>query len=252
MKKIKFLTIFTTFGKLDIVEKTLQSVVDDTNSNDAAVIVFDSTNTEDRAKKWDYLLKNFDNKENVFLILSSNTSLSLARNTCLYLGQKMFMPDFICMIDDDHGFKPGMITKLIHSMDNYYGKTAPNNLKFGLFTGCNKHRNGPREKIDNHLYPSSNNNPGSLGGTNGCFRCAPTQHWNNVLNGYSIDEYLISYYQSGSMSINNYNRGFTTLIVDSGNSCFSIDNEGRGDSTKQDKRWDDLFTASDKRAKYRK
>jgi hypothetical protein len=164
----------------------------------------------------------------------------------------MYLPDYICMIDDDHGFKEGMIASLVSAMRDYYGKQAPNGLRFGLFTGCNEHRNGPRCSIDKHLYPDANCKPGALGGTNGCFRCAPTQHWNNVLHGYDVDEYLISYYQSRSLSTNNYNRGFTTLIVDSGKSCFFVDNEGRGDSTKAQKRWDNDYTASDARAMFKK
>ena len=252
MKKVEFVTIFTTYGKLDVVRQTLASVVSETLREDAAVIIMDTTEGPEQEKKWGYLKHNYGDSDRVFLMLSSNTSLAIARNTCLYLAQTMYMPDYICMVDDDHGFKQGLISDTITAMQNYYGVTAPNGLLFGLFTGCNVHRNGGRDKIDHHLYPSANNPPGALGGTNGCFRCAPTQHWTNVLKGYDVDEYLISYYQSRSISTRNYNRGYTTMIVNGGDSCFFVENEGRGDSTKSKKRWDDRYTASDKRADFKR
>jgi len=253
MKKVEFVTIFTTYGKIDVVKKTLSSVVKETETEPkAAVIVMDTTVGPERESKWRWLQDKYGNHDDVFLVLASNTSLAIARNTCLHLAQELYTPEFICMIDDDHGYKTGILLDLMVAMDRYYGEEAPNGLRFGLFTGCNVHRNGNRCKIDKHLYPDSNCPPGTLGGTNGCFRCAPTRHWNSVLKGYDVDEYLISYYQSRSISTRNYNRGYTTMIVNGGDSCFFVENEGRGDSTKSKKRWDDLYTASDKRADFKR
>lgn len=249
-KKVKFLTIFSTFGKLEIVKKTLPSILEDTKKNNAGLIVFDSTDNNEKKAKWNYLESLNENKD-FFLMLSTNLSLGHARNTCLHLGQELFLPDYICIIDDDHGFRPGMIRSLISTMDKYYGKIAPNGLKFGLFTGCNIHRVQKHHVLpDGHSYPDKNCKIGPLGGTNGCFRCAPTSHWNNVLKGYDLDEYLISYYQTKNISTRNYFRGFTTLVVDSGNKSFYIHSGGRGASNKGQRLWDDQYTASDERAKY--
>jgi len=253
MKKVEFVTIFTTYGKLDVVKQTLPSVVEETKREPkAALIVMDTTEDPERETKWRWLQDNYGDTDDVFLMFTSNTSLAIARNTCLHLAQEMYMPEFICMIDDDHGYQTGLILDMMVAMDRYYGEVAPNGLRFGLFTGCNVHRNGKRCKLDGHLYPDSDNQPGALGGTNGCFRCAPTRHWNNVLKGYEVDEYLISYYQSRSMSTRNYNRGYTTMIVNGGDGCFFVENEGRGDSTKEKLRWDDRYTASDKRADFKR
>ena len=253
MKKVEFVTIFTTYGKLNVVKQTLPSVVKETQRHHAArLIVMDTTEGAEQDEKWCWLKHHYRDDKQIFIMLASNTSLAVARNTCLYLAQEMYMPDYICMIDDDHGFAEGLIPDMISAMQNWYGKQAPNGLLFGLFTGCNVHRNGSRDKVGRHLCPGADNQPGSLGGTNGCFRCAPTHHWNNVLKGYDVDEYLISYYQSRSMSARNYNRGYTTMIVNGGDSCFFVENEGRGDSTKAKLRWDDKYTASDKRADFKR
>ncbi|HSH52315.1 MAG TPA: hypothetical protein VK982_11390, partial [Bacteroidales bacterium] len=46
--------------------------------------------------------------------------------------------------------------------------------------------------------------------------------------------------------------GFTTLIVDEGLKTSKIENIGRGVTSNDTKLWDDRFTASDPRAKYKK
>ena len=253
MNKVKFLFIFTTYSNLPVVKRTLPSVIEEVKKNDAALIVFDSTEAQDNRNDKVSFLRKLRDKHDFFLILSDNLSLGHARNTCLYLGQKLFKPEYICMIDDDHGFKPGMIQHLLLAMKKYYGEKAPNGLRFGLFSGCGIHigNDCKMHKLeDGHLYPDENSSIGSLGGTNGCFRCAPTSHWTNVLEGYNTDEYLISYYQSRSISRKNYFNGFTSLIVKGGSFCNFIKNEGRGDSSRKGNRWDDQYTASDRRAKF--
>jgi len=254
MDKKQIVTIFQTYGSISIVKQTLPSVIEETKKNDAALIVFDSTEIKDgRKEKWQYL-QNLNVNDDFFLILSSNLSVADSRNTCMFLAQKLYVPDYICIMDDDHGFKSGFIAKLIDAMQKYYGKIAPNGLRFGLFTGCGEHRHGPRLNMkDGHTCPDPTCKPGALGGTNGCFRCAPTSHWNNVLNGYESDEYLISYYQTSSISRRNYHKGFTTLIVKNGSKMFCINYSGRGGSAPKGKMlWDDKYTASDRRSKYRK
>ncbi len=250
MKK-EFLTVFSTYGSLEIVKKTLPSVIKDTKNNDAALIVYDTTdNPKQQGDKWKYL-KELNKNNDFFLVLSTNLSVGSAKNIGMKIGQEIYMPDYICVLDDDHGFKDGMISGLVKAMKSQYGKKCPNGLRYGFFTGCSLHRNARVVKIGNHSYPHPSCPPGSLGGTNGCFRCAPTSHWNNVLLGWDKDEYLISTYQTGTMIARNYNQGFTTLIVNDGKTGFSIENAGRGTShSGANKLWDKAYTASDKRSKY--
>lgn len=251
MDKTEFLTIFGTFENLDVVRRTLPSIVEETRRNDARLIVHDSS-VEGRCEKWDYLLEL--NKDHDFhLILSDNMSMAHARNMCLMLGQEMFAPDYICMVEDDHGFHPGLIPAMIENMRKYYGKRAPNGLMFGLFSGCGKHHVPERGLLDDgNSYPDAANPPGALGGANSCFRCAPTQHWNNVLKGYDTDEYLISVYQTANLNHRNYNKGFTTLIVGDGGLAFDVEAVGRGFTGPSDLRlWDEKYTASDRRSNYR-
>jgi glycosyltransferase involved in cell wall biosynthesis len=250
MKKVQFLTIFTTYGNLNVVKKTLPTVLEETRKNDAALIVYDSTDDDQQDQKWSYLRS----LDNVFLILSTNLSVALARNTSLYLGQQMFLPEYISVLDDDHGYKPGFIESATDAMRTYYGRVSPNGLRFGLFTGCGKHRPDKRLPLSGtkHTFPDERCKPGNLGGTNGCFRCAPTSHWNNVLQGWAVDEYLISLYQTNTVNRRNYNRGFTTLIIDDGTKGLHLNTTGRGTSNKSGLLWDNKFTASDRRAKYKK
>jgi len=253
MHKVELAIIFATYGNLAIVKQTLPTIIHDALNNNAIVIVHDSTEIKDgRKEKWQYLQEISDKNNNVFLLLSDNISMGHARNAGLFIAQKVFLADFVCIMEDDHIVLPGAFKATIQAMKMYYGKVAPNGLLFGLFTACNKCRKGSRAKFGEHLFPTLNNDIGSIGGTNSCFRCAPTSHWNNVLIGYDTDEYLISQYQTRGINHRNYNHGFTTLIVNEGKNTKRIENNGRGVTSTNGKLWDDNFTKSDRRAKHRK
>jgi glycosyltransferase involved in cell wall biosynthesis len=251
MDKAEFLTIFPTFENLSIVKKTLPSVIEETKRNDAKLIVHDSS-VRGREEKWQYL-QALNKNNDFFLLLSSNLSMGHARNMCMAVGQELYAPDYICVIDDDHGYQEGLIPHLIKAMKKYYGKMCPNGLRYGMFTGCDVHTRTKRVSLgDGFSYPSSDNDPKAIGGSNNCFRCAPTSHWVNVLKGWDTDEYLISLYQTVNIRGRNYHKGFTVLFVEDGPKSFEIDYEGRGLSKKGLKLWDDTYTASDARSKFRK
>jgi len=253
MKKTKFLTIFPSFENLSVVKQTLPSIIEETKENDARLIVHDSS-VNNREEKWNYL-KELNENDDFFLILSSNMSMAHARNMCLQLGQELYAPEYICMVEDDHGFNKGLISKITHIMKKYYGEKSPNGeFQYGLFSACTKHLHTTEFlKINEDLLcPAKKAIPMAIGGVNSCFRCAPTSHWNNVLKGYDTDEYLISTYQTKHLNFRNYNKGFTTLTIDSDREyAFSIENEGRGSTDTSSKNiWDDNYTASDERSDF--
>ncbi len=252
MDKTTFLTIYKTFERTGAAMLTLPTIIEETMRNDARLIVHDSS-VEGRDEKWQYLLDlNRDN--DFFLILSSNMSSAHASNMCLKLGQELYAPEYICIVEDDHGFMPGTISALTDVMKTYYGKIAPNGLRYGLFTGCavhNPHLNQPL--AGGHAYASAENDPTQMGRANACFRCAPASHWTNVLKGFDTDEYLISNYQVSNLNRRNYNKGFTAMLVNNGQLCTFNDSPGRGASDKTGlRRWDPNYTASDPRSQYKK
>lgn len=250
MEKTEFLTIFASFENLDAVKQTLPTIIEETRKNDARLIVHDSS-VKSRGKKWKYLQK-LNKDRDFFLLLSDNLSMAQARNMCLHLGQEIYAPDYICMLEDDHGFKPGVIPAMIEAMKQYYGKLSPNGLRYGLFTGCGTHNLINHQVMDDgNAYPNADNNPIILGKANSCFRCAPTSHWNNVLKGYDSDEYLISEYQTRNLNFRNYNKGFTVMVVQNGQLVFDVESSGRGFSgNMKDKLWDNEYTASDARSRF--
>jgi hypothetical protein len=252
MDKTCFLTIFASFEQLTVVKQTLPSVIEETRRNDARLIVHDSS-VNNRLEKWEYL-RELNRNEDFFLLLSSNLSMAHVRNMCLQLGQELYAPDFICMLEDDHGYKPGVIPEMINAMNKWYGKISPNGLRFGLFSACSVHQTQNKRILpEGHSFPSENEPPAQLGRVNSCCRCAPTSHWSNVLKGYDTDEYIISKFQTASLNKRNYNKGFTAMYVKDGNYSFHVDSQGRGftDANKL-KRWDEEYTASDSRSNYNK
>jgi hypothetical protein len=250
MNKTEFLTIFATYDALSTIQTTLPSIVEETKRAGAALIVHDSTDGEHSKDVWDWL-QELNRENDFFLILSSNLSMAHARNMCLQLGVSMYAPDYVCMMEDDHGFLPGLIPEMIVAMRQYYGKLAPNGLRYGLFTACRtcwaEHKY--HETLDGHSYPDAGLPPVYLGGANSCFRCAPASHWNAVLKGYDPDEYPISFFQTSNCNFRNYNNGFTTLVVGNGALISSVQRTGRGVSRESfPPLFDTLYTASDRRS----
>jgi hypothetical protein len=250
MDKTSFLTIFPSFENLKVVQQTLPTVIAETRSNDARLIVHDCSQNS-RKKKWAYLA-DLNRNHDFFLILSDNLSMAHSRNMCLTLGKELYAPDYICLLEDDHGYQPGIIPLLVETMKKYYGQVSPNGLRYGLFTGCARHNTQKRHVLaDGNAYPDASNPPQEIGRANSCFHCAPTGHWDNVLKGYDTDGYLISTYQTKHLNARNYHKGFTCMIVQNGRFSFDVENQGRGFSGGQGLRlWDEEYAASDSRSRY--
>lgn len=250
MDKTEFLTVYASFENLDAVKQTLPAVVAETRRNDARLIVHDSS-VNGREEKWAYLQERNRNGE-FFLLLSDNLSMAHARNMCLRLGRELYAPDYICLLEDDHGFLPGLIPAMVAAMKTHYGKRAANGLRYGLFSGCGEHNAKRRELLaDGNAVPASSLEAEQLGRANSCCRAAPTSHWLDVLKGYDTDEYLISTFQTRNMNLRNYHKGFTAMIVQNGALLFAVPNRGRGFSAPPaEKLWDDEFAASDPRSRY--
>jgi len=250
MEKTKFLTIFPTFEKLEVVRQTLPTVIDETKRNDAKLIVHDSS-LNGKKEKWAYL-QELNKNNDFFLLCSDNLSMAHARNMCMQLGLELYAPDYICMVEDDHGFRETFIPTIVEAMEKYYGKVSQNGLRYGLFTGCAKHTNAKRFLLrDGNTCPDIDSSPDDMGRANSCSRCAPTSHWVSVLKGYDTDEYLISRYQTRNLNSRNYNKGFTTLFVQDGKYIFDVESLGRGESSNTNiKLFDDEYTASDPRSSY--
>jgi hypothetical protein len=259
MQNTEFLIIFPTFLRLNVVSKVLPSIIEEVaRTNNSKLMVID--NSIHNEEKRNYLL-DLRREHDFFLLVSDNTSYAHARNIGLTLGQEMYVPEYICILDDDHGLKPGFIRAMIKAMNKYYGKKAPTGLRYGMFTSCHVHsppRNLERIGLSKHYYPDYEGDglrPFEVSGANGCCRVAPTHHWTNVLGLYCPDEYPISNYQASRPRWRNYHRGYTAMYVGNpGEYMFDFDEEeARGYMVPQEQRlWDGTYTKSDKRAKYKR
>jgi hypothetical protein len=250
MDKTEFLTIYCTFENLDVVRQTLPTVIAETKAANGRLIVHDSS-VRDRDAKWGYL-RELNASNDFFLLLSDNLSMAHARNMCLSLGNELYAPDYVCMLEDDHGMKPGFIAAMVDAMKKHYGQVGESGLRFGLFTGCGKHHGAQRTvTADGHGVPRPDSHAPLLGGVNSCCRCAPTSHWLNVLKGYDTDEYLISTFQTKHLVYRNYHKGFGSMIVANGSLMFDVEVVGRGTSVNGLRLWDENYAASDSRSRYK-
>lgn len=254
MNKISFLTIFPTIGSVDVVSKTLPTIIEETKSNNARLIVRQSGYKDN--EKIEYL-KSLNSKNEFTLIITSILPLGISINACMYIGRELYNPDYISVVEDDHGYKSGFIKNITLIMKKYYGKKSPNGLRWGLFSACGGSCGIPRMQLkktsNGHLYPGNNFEPTSLGGVTNCCICAPVSHWLSVLKGYDVDEYLISSFQVKNLRLRNYNKGYTFMIPYGGKYMFSLKRVGRGVTAGKGLRlWDRKRTKSDKLSRYKK
>lgn len=253
----EFLTIYCCYEDVDTVGKMLPTVLTESARTNSAVVVHDCS--QNRRQDMDVLIRELKREYPFFYFHSDRISMALARNFAMSIGIELFSPGYICMIEDDHGFMPGLIPEMVFAMKQHYGLQAPSGLRYGLFTAC-PHCWGENYKsalipVEKGLHSAVDISRVSnlmAGGANSCFRCAPTSHWISVLRGYDTDEYPISTFQTAGLNLRNYHKGFTALVVRNGELALRETREGRGFSTDPAKRpFNTEFAARDPRSGFR-
>jgi len=249
MTQNDFVTIYTSFNDLATVRAMFPLVLAETKRADAALIVHDCSTNETR-DTWEWY-REMAEKHCFVHLFSSRLPFAVARNMCLSLAMEMFVPQYVCMLEDDHAYGRGAIDALRAAVCSHYGRISPNGLKYGMFSLCpdcwgESFRQSCLEDGNGNLYPAPDREPSRLGGANSCCRCAPASHWMTVLKGYDVDEYPISYYQTRNLNIRNYNRGFTTLYVGGGRLIRRVMRQGNGTQLRNIV-FDPQYTLSDMR-----
>jgi hypothetical protein len=246
-----FATIYTSFNDLDAVKSIFPRVLEEVNRTRTSLIVHDCS-TERRQETWDWY-RRLGEESDFFYFFSKKLPFALARNACLSLAMEMYSPQYLCMLEDDHGYLPGAIDALRDAMRAKYGQTGPNGLRYGLFSLCPDcwgpdFRASCLEDGEGNLFAPPESRPLYLGGANSCCRCAPISHWLSVLKGYDVDEYAVSLFQVRNLNFRNYHRGFTALYVGAGSFVTRFNRPGLG-YRMLNVRFDDEYTASDPRSK---
>jgi hypothetical protein len=251
MHYVEFATIYTSFNDLKVVQEILPGIVEECRRTQTALIVHDcSTNASEETWSW---YRQQGEQHDFFYLFSRRMQFAIARNMCLQLAIEMYSPQYICMLEDDHGYRPGAIDALRKQMQSTYGRKAPNGLRYGLYSICPNcwgadFRRTCTDDGNGNLTPGAHNQPWQLGGANSCVRCAPVSHWQSVLKGYDPDEYPISFWQTKNLNLRNYNRGFTAQYVGGGDLVQRKDRPGTGVGM-VNVRFDETYTASDSRSR---
>ena len=169
-------------------------------------------------KKFNNILEFIENKdlENIEFIFTSNISFAKSRNLGIFYSTNSVDPlKYLTLVEDDHYVYLDCLKQLEVIMDKYWGKKINDSLKIGMFTTCMQHTNAQLTEIETNLYiPNLFESPNHMGGLNSCFRSAPIYQFLNIVGGYDLDEYPISYYQTASQNIKNYNNGYTVMFYD--------------------------------------
>ena len=232
---VEFLTVYCCFEDVDTVSRMLPTVLAESKRAGAAVVVHDCSVTNKSAMG--ALIAALKKEYSFFFVHTDPVSMGLSRNLALWISLEIHAPTYVCIIEDDHGYSAGLIPEMVDAMKRFYGKESPNGLRYGMFSACpfcwgDEYLNAlvPVEEV-HRVVDASRVPPLMAGGTNSCFRCAPTSHWISVLRGYDVDEYPISTFQTAGLNLRNYHKGFTTMVVGNGNFVVRQEREGRGFTT---------------------
>ena len=235
-----------------MLRKTLPSFVDEFRDHSARLVLYDCS-SGDEAEAVRRLVKEQQAPDTLFLMQSDNVSASVARNTAFSLCKNNFNPWILGFVEDDHVLKRGFLDYAATAVQDLYNKPSSNGLRIGLFSACSQCNGGKRsfENDNKDFVRSADEDPGLLGGVNACCRFSLTQHWDNVLKDWDVDEYLISEYQTNGIGRRNYNKGYCAAILKNGEFMDELFQDGRGTSSSSSlKLWDNGFTASDGRANF--
>ncbi|MEQ9112574.1 MAG: hypothetical protein RIF37_13845 [Rhodospirillaceae bacterium] len=254
----QFVTLYFCFEDLDTVAEILPTVLTECRATNSGLIVVDSSQAN-RVKMFQLIVSIMEHPDEFPIIQCSSFSMGFARNIALSAAIELYAPEYICMLEDDHGFTEGLVQIAIGAMKKYYGQTGPIGLRFGLFTACpfcwgQPYMQNLVRTDDGHLCVANLSLPLlQIGGANSCFRCAPTVHWVSVLKGYDTDEYPISTFQTAGLNYRNYQKGFTSLVLGSGDLVIRKHREGRGYTIEESKRpFDKAYSMRDPRSNYKK
>lgn len=254
VEPIEFLTIYCCFEDVATVSRMLPTVLAESKRTGAAVVVHDCSVTNKLAME--ALIANLKQEYSFFFVHTDPISMGVSRNLALWISLEIHAPTYVCMIEDDHGYSPGLIPEMVDAMKRFYGKISPSGLRYGMFTACPfcwgaEYLNAlvPVEGGAHRVVDATRVAPMMAGGTNSCFRCAPISHWISVLRGYDVDEYPISTFQTAGINFRNYHKGFTTMVVRNGDLVLRQEREGRGFTTTLERRpFNQEYAARDPRS----
>lgn len=125
--------IIPTYGKPLFLEKSIKSVLNQTEKSIELIVVDDNNPDTDARKQTEKLLKQYLQDSRVTYIKhDKNRNGSVARNT----GIKQAKGKYIAFLDSDDEYLPTRIEKCYHIMEKSSPKVA------GVYTGCEFRKDG--------------------------------------------------------------------------------------------------------------
>ncbi len=245
--------IMTTINNPDMIAQTVPSYAAQLEEVDGVLVIYDCSTGEarDRVRQE---VERIRNGQEILLVQSDNVSASIARNLAFELCRQNFNPAIVGFVEDDHVAHDGFLAAMQEAIGSLYGNVTESGLRAGLFSGCSACNGGDRTYLNENkdFVRSADQSASLLGGVNACCRFAPTNHWQNVLGPWDVDEYLISEFQTRGVGLRNYNRGYCSVIIRDGKLMRELYQDGRGTSDSSALRlWDSNYAASDHRSQYK-
>jgi hypothetical protein len=135
MSKKQLAIIYPAYAEIEIIKELLPNIIESIEAHGNSILILycsDGRNIED-SKKIEYL-KSVENHNSVFLIISTPLSISDAISICVYAGNNLCTPDYICVVTPNFLFKKNTILNLINCMKKNYGGNNRTKLPYGVFT----------------------------------------------------------------------------------------------------------------------
>jgi hypothetical protein len=218
--------IFVTFGRPEIAAKSYESLENAISKyrDEIKIIISDATNSDEKYN-W---LKNTQADD--IIHTPRFTPAATSRNLATTLMMDKYVPQNVCMIEDDFSYDEDWYPTLVRKTEECYGVISPLDLAYGMFSASQHHIPDERKKFD-----KENKLIAYYFGAVAYQRFMPLSHYLSVLRNWDADVLGISYAQTGLQTFRNTMRGFCGGITPEPLS-WPIDQDSTGSTWSKGKR----------------
>jgi glycosyltransferase involved in cell wall biosynthesis len=136
----KVSVIIPTYGIPDRLEKTIQSVLNQTYSDLELIVVDDNNPDTENRRLTTKIVQSVQNQDErlIYICHEKNKNGSAARNT----GIRAARGEYISLLDSDDEYTPERIERCINALTNSRDPKAK-----GVYTGCEYRRNNQKYRV---------------------------------------------------------------------------------------------------------
>lgn len=206
--------VFGTFGRQDIANKSLSSLIKATEGTNTRIVVADSS---PNPQCLDLCL---ECDRCSYLWTPGKVSMAASRNIAVEYIRNHFVSEWLLFVEDDLVYKEDWYSALISSANTYYGTKSPLGLAIGIFTASPL-----GVKKDENSVVLEDGEIVSMFGPRADQRLFKTNHYFTISREWENDLLGISSAQTGKIINRSLMRGYCALSIGHLGLCDFIEEE---------------------------